>query len=143
MSGCGKRQSSSERRIGGRPEEHTDGRLRPTCALRRPSLQRQLLPEAAARSASNRLAATRPNPGHPTDAGLFPKAGLRSGAPASSGLQHVDNAAENPTIIDPTRALPPPPSRQMRLDPCPGLVVQPVKLKHSRLPYRILESEPP
>src|SRR5258708_38443260 len=63
----------------------------------------------------------------------------RAIAPPRARLQHVDNTAQNPAVIHVTSALAAP--GKMRLDPSPSLVVQPVKLAHSKLPSSSLESE--
>src|SRR4051794_38634495 len=64
----------------------------------------------------------------------------RAVAPSSPRLQHVHDPADHPVIVHPSRTATPP--RQVRLNPRPRLVIQPVKLPHPKLPSRSLESKP-
>ena len=63
-------------------------------------------------------------------------------APATTRLQDVQDAADHPAIVDPTRAWPT--MWQLRLDHGPSFVTQPVEVIHGRLqqgPTEDIESE--
>lgn len=62
----------------------------------------------------------------------------RTVAPARARLQHMHDPADHPVVVYPTG--PATPTRQMRFDPSPSLVIKPIKFAHPRLPFKNLES---